>query len=65
MPPELHQNPRGSIPGGQGGVPEGQGAESESAEALFTSCMQEKDSNTIYIYRYVIIILDERFNLLV
>ena len=49
MPPELHQNPRGSIQGGQGGVPEGQGAESESAEALFTSCMQEQDSNTIYI----------------
>ncbi len=55
MPPELHLNPRvgipggqGGVPGGQGGVPEGQGAESESAEALFTSCMQEQDSNTIY-----------------
>ena len=48
MPPELHQNPRGGVQEGQGGVPVGQGgvsggqgAESESAEALFTSCMQE------------------------
>ena len=48
MQSELHQNPRGSVQEGQGGVPVGQGgvsggqgAESESAEALFTSCMQE------------------------